>query len=72
MSAMVRNEIVYIAISRRSFMFSQSLFKVPTSLPDVGGLKVGALDLINRSLFVVRFVFVFNLAQLMSLTGIGL
>ena len=29
----------------------------------VGGLAVGAFDLINRSLPVVRFVLVFNVSQ---------
>ena len=62
----VRNVIVYIAISRRSFVFSQLRVKVPTSFSDVGGLAAGTLDIINRSLSVVRFVFVFNVVQLMS------
>ena len=53
-----RNVIVYIAISSCSFVFSQSRVKVSTSLTNVGGLAVGAFDLINRSLSVVGFVFV--------------
>ena len=60
MSVMFRNVIVYIAISSRSFVFSQSCVKVPTSLTNVGGLAVRAFDLINRSLSVVGFTFVFQ------------
>ena len=63
MSVMFRNVIVYIAISSCSFVFSQSRVKVPTSLTNVGSLAVGAFDLINRSLSVVGFVFVFNVGQ---------
>ena len=63
MSVMFRNVIVYIAISSCSFVFSQSRVQVPTSLTNVGGLAVGAFDLINRSLSVVGFVFVFNVGQ---------
>ena len=59
-SMMFSNVIVDITISRRSFVFSQSCLEVPASLSDVGGLAVGAFDLVNRSLLVVRFVFVFN------------
>ena len=62
-SVMFRNVIVYIAISSCSFVFSQSRVKVPTSLTNVSGLTVGAFDLINRSLSVVGFVFVFNVDQ---------
>ena len=36
MSVIFRNVIVYIAISSRLFMFSQSCVKVPTSLDNVG------------------------------------
>ena len=46
--------IVDITISRRSFVFSQSCFEVPASLSDVGGLAVGAFDLVNHSLPVVQ------------------
>ena len=62
-SMMFSNVIVDITISRRSFVFSQSCFEVPTSLSDVGGLAVGALDLVIRSLPVVRFVLIFNISQ---------
>ena len=33
------------------------------SLSDVGGLAVGAVDLVNRSLPVARFVLVFDVSQ---------
>ena len=62
-SMMFSNVIVDITISRRSFVFSQSCVEVPASLSDVGGLAVRALDLVNRSLSVVRFVLVFNVSQ---------
>ena len=62
-SMMFSNVIVDITISRRSFVFSQSCLEVPASLSDVGGLAVGAFDLVNRSLPVVRFVLVFNVSQ---------
>ena len=62
-SMMFINVIVDITISRRSFVFSQSCVEVPASLSDVGGLAVRALDLVNRSLPVVRFVLVFNVSQ---------
>ena len=56
-SMMFSNVIVDITISRRSFVFSQSY------LSDVGDLAVGAFDLVNRSLPVVRFVLVFIVSQ---------
>ena len=62
-SMMFSNVIVDITISRRSFVFSQSGHEVPASVSDVGGLAVGAFDLVNRSLPVVRFVLVFNVSQ---------
>ena len=60
---MFSNVIVDITISRRSFVFSRSCLEVPTSLSNVGGLAVGALNLVNRSLSVARFVLVFNVSQ---------
>ena len=48
--------IVYITISRCSFVFSQSRVQVSNSLTDVSGLAVGEIDLVNSSLSVVRFV----------------
>ena len=57
------NVIVNIAFRRRSFVFSQSGFEVSASLTDVGGVAVGAIDLINCSLSVLQFVFVFDVAQ---------
>ena len=62
-SMMFSNVIVDITISRRSFVFSQSCLEVPANLSDVGGLAVGAFDLVNRPLPVVRFVLVFNVSQ---------
>ena len=42
---------------------SLTCLEVPASLSDVGGLAVRAVDLVNRSLPVVRFVLVFNVSQ---------
>ena len=55
---MYSNVIVDItmAISRGSFVFSQSRVKVSASLTDVECLAVGAFDLVNCSLSVVGFV----------------
>ena len=53
------NVIVGITISRGTFAFSQSRVKVSASLINVGSLAVGAFDLVNCSLSVVRFVLVF-------------
>ena len=58
---MFNNAIVDFTISRHSFVFSQSCLEVPASLSNVGGLAVRALDLVNRSLFVVRFVLALSL-----------
>ena len=60
---MYSNVIVGITISRRSFVFSQSRVKVSTSLTNIGSLAVGAFDLVDRSLSVVRFVSVFHVCQ---------
>ena len=57
------NVIVNIAFRRRSFVFSQSGFEVSAGLTDVGGVAVGAIDLINCSLSVLQFVFVFDVGQ---------
>ena len=46
-SVMFSNVIVDIAFPRRSFVFSQSGCEVSASLTDVGGVPVGAVDLIN-------------------------
>ena len=62
-SMMFSNVIVDITISRRSFVFSQSCVEVPASLFDVGGLAIGALDLLNHFLSVVRFALVFHISQ---------
>ena len=55
--------IVEINISSRAFVFSKSRVEVSTSLSNVGGLAVGAFDLINRSLSVVKLVPVSNVGQ---------
>ena len=60
---MYSNVIVGVTISRGSFVFSQSRVKVSTSLTDIGSLAVGAFDLVDCSLSVVRFVSVFYVCQ---------
>ena len=60
---MYSNVIAGITISRCSFVFSQSRFKVSTSLTNIGSLAVGAFDLVDCSLSVVRFVSVFDVGQ---------
>ena len=55
--------IVGITISRGSFAFSQSRVKVSASLTNLGSLAVGAFDLVNCSLSVVRFVPVFHVGS---------
>ena len=62
-SVMFSNVIVDIAFPRRSFVFSQFSCEVSASLTDVGGVAVGAIDLIYYSLSVPRFVFVFEVIQ---------
>ena len=60
---MFNNVIVEIIFPRRSFVFSQSSCEVSDSLTDVGGVAVGAIDLISCSLSVPGFVFVFDVSQ---------
>ena len=62
-SVMFSNMIVDIAFPRRSFVFSQFSCEVSASLTDVGGVAVGAIDLMHYSLSVPRFVFVFDVSQ---------
>ena len=62
-SVMFSNVIVDIALPRRSFVFNQSSCEVSASLTDVGGVAVGAIDLVYCSLSVPRFVFVFDVSQ---------
>ena len=62
-SVLFSNVIVDIAFLRRSFVFSQSGFEVSAGLIDLGGVPVGAVDLINQSLSVPRFVLVFDVSQ---------
>jgi len=54
------NVIVDITISSRSFVFSQSDVQSPAGLTNTNSLAVAAFDLINFSLSVAQFVFVFN------------
>jgi len=60
---MYSNVIVGITISLGSFVFSQFRVKVSASLTNLGSLAVGAFDLVNCSLSVVRFVSVFHIGQ---------
>ena len=53
---MYSNVIAGITISRSSFVFSQSCVEVFASLTNVGGLVVGAFDLVNCFLSVVGFI----------------
>ena len=62
-SVIFSNVIVNIAFRRRLFVFSQSSCEVSASLTDVGGVAVGAIDLIYCSLSVPRFVSVFDVSQ---------
>ena len=62
-SVMFSNVIVDIAFPRHSFVFSQFCCEVSASLTDVGGVAVGAIDLMHYSLSVPRFVFVFDVSQ---------
>ena len=48
-SVMFSNVIVDIAFPRRSFVFSQSGCEVSASLTDVGGVAVGAIDLLYHA-----------------------
>ena len=69
-SMMFSNVIVDITISPRSFVFSQSCLEVPASLSYVGGLAVGAFDLVNRSLSVVRFVLVSDVPLMYGIVAV--
>ena len=60
---MICNVIVDIAFPQSLFVFSQSSFEVSASLTNVGGVAVGAIDLIQCFLAVPRFVFVFDVSQ---------
>jgi len=57
------NVIIGVDISLDSFLFSQCRVKASTSLANVGSLEVGAFNLINCSLSVVRLVLVFPVSQ---------
>jgi len=58
--------IVDITIPSNSFVFSQSDVQIPAGLTNISGLAVTAFGLLNCSLSVVRFVFVFNVRQELS------
>lgn len=58
-SMMVSKVVVDITFHCRLLVFSQSCCEVSAGLPDVGGVAVGASDLISRSMSVPRFVLVF-------------
>ena len=62
-SVIFSNVIVDIAFPRRSFVFGQSSCEVSACLTYVGGVAVGAIDLIYRSLSVPRFVSVLDVSQ---------
>jgi len=66
------NVIDDITISSRSFVFSQSDVQIPAGLIDVSGLAVAAFDLINCSLPVARFAFVFNVRHSCRKVALGL
>ena len=51
---MFSNVIVDIAFLRRSFVFSQSSCEVSASLTDVGGVAVGAIDILLLAYSSVR------------------
>ena len=60
---MYSNVIVGITISPGSFVFSQPPVKISASLTNIESSAVGAFDLVNCSLSVVRFVPVFHVGQ---------
>ena len=62
-SVMFSNVIDDIAFPRCLFVFSQSSCEVSASFTDVGGVAVGATNLIYCSLSVPRFVFDFDVSQ---------
>ena len=70
-SVMFSNMIVGITFPRRPFVFRQSSCEVSASLTHVGGVAVGAIDLIYCSLSVPRFVLVFDVSQLLTQCGNG-
>ena len=48
-SVIFSNVIVDIAFPRRLFVFSQSSCEVSASVTDIGGVAVGAIDLISET-----------------------
>ena len=63
-SVVFRNVIVYITISSRSFVFSQSRVEASTSLSNIGGLAVGAFDTINN--YLAQFFQKVNIPKVIS------
>ena len=62
-SVMFSNVIVDITFPHRSFVCIQPSSEVSASLTDVGCVAVGAIDLMQCSLSVPWFVFVFDVSQ---------
>ena len=61
---MMYSDVMFgITISGGSFLFIQSRAEVSTSLTNIESLAVGAFDLVDCSLSVVRFVSVFHVCQ---------
>ena len=58
-----RNVIPDITVLGRSFVFSQSCLQVSASLPNISILTVSTLASVQRSLSVVRLVFVLDVGQ---------
>ena len=52
--------IIDITFPRHYLVFSLSNYEVSASLSGVGGVAVGKIDLINRSLSVPQFVLFLN------------
>ena len=52
-----------LTICRGSFVFNQSRVEVSASLTNVGSIAVGAFDLVNCCLSLVRFVPDFNVGH---------
>ena len=69
---MYSDVIVGITIFCCSFVFSQSCVEVSASLTNVGSLAVGAFDLVNCSLSVVRSSLSFTLVSKCRNVVVGL
>ena len=61
---MMYSDVMFgITISGGSFLFIQSRAEVSTSLTNIESLAVGAFDLVDCSLSVVKFVPVIHVCQ---------